>query len=224
MNQRLWLSLILVSLLLACQTQSAEEEKQAPSSLPERPYQMPKALKEIGEFAEVTFADTNELKQVLRFQLIDATGQVSNSHFEEVAQRYKKMMQSESSGPVPIIEINNSEKVMLLCNGRGFGGLLSAKLLVDRKIKQILKIEFGQQAESDDYAGELTKASFAARFVGKEITADGNTFGLLQGGERKIRGQSEIDGISGATVTSQGVINMMNKGLEQYAAYLFGNE
>ena len=104
------------------------------------------------------------------------------------------------------------------------GGLLSAKLLVDRKSKQILKIEFGQQAESDDYAGELTEASFAERFVGKEIVAAGNTFGLLQRGESKIQGQSEIDGISGATVTSQGVINMMNKGLEQYAAYLFGNE
>ncbi len=224
MARRFWLPLILTSLLFACQTQPAEEEKQAPSTPPERPYQMPKALKEIGEFVELTFADTSELKQVLSFQLIDETGQVTNSHFEEVAQHYKKMLQSESSGPVPIIEINNSEKAMLLCNGRGFGGLLSAKLLVDRKSKQILKIEFGQQAESDDYAGELTKASFAERFVGKEITADGNTFGLLQGGERKIQGQSEIDGISGATVTSQGVINIMNKGLEQYASYLFGNE
>ncbi|NRB54076.1 MAG: FMN-binding protein [Saprospiraceae bacterium] len=224
MNQRLWLPLLLVSLLFGCQNQSTEEEKPAPSSPPERPYQMPKALKEIGEFAEVTFADTNELKQVLRFQLIDGTGQVSSSHFEEVAQQYKKMMQSESSGPLPIIEIDNSDKVMLLCNGRGFGGHLSAKLLVDRKSKQILKIEFSQQAESDDYAGELTEASFAERFVGKEIAAEGNTFGLLQRGESKIQGQSEIDGISGATVTSQGVINMMNNGLEQYAAYLFANE
>lgn len=224
MTQRLWLPLLLVSLLFSCQTQSAEEEKPAPSTTPVRPYQMPKALKEIGEFAELTFADTNELKELLSFQQIDETGQVSSSHFEEVAQRYKKMLQSKSSGPAPIIEINNSDKVMLICNGRGFGGLLWAKLLVDRKSKQILKIEFGQQAESDDYAGELTEASFAERFVGKEIAVAGNTFGLLQRGDRKIQGQSEIDGISGATVTSQGVINMMNKGLEQYAAYLFGNE
>ena len=169
MTQRLWLPLILASLLFSCQTQSAEEEKQAPSTPPERPYQMPKALQEIGEFAELTFADTNELKELLSFQLIDGTGQVRSSHFEEVAQRYKKMLQSESSGPAPIIEINDSEKAMLLCNGRGFGGLLWAKLLVDRKSKQILKIEFGQQAESDDYAGELSETSFAERFVGKEI-------------------------------------------------------
>lgn len=224
MTQRLYLSLILASLLFSCQDPSAEEEKQAPSTPPERSYQMPKALKEIGEFAEVTFADTNELKQVLRFQLIDGTGQVSNSHFEEVAQRYKKMLQSESSAPAPIIEINDSDKAMLLCNGRGFGGLLWAKLLVDRKSKQILKIEFGQQAESDDYAGQLDETSFVERFVGKEIAAGSNTFGLLQRGERKIQGQSEIDGISGATVTSLGVINMMNKGLERYSSYLFGEE
>nr|MBX2877178.1 FMN-binding protein [Saprospiraceae bacterium] len=172
----------------------------------------------------VSFADTNELRQVLSFRLIDGTGQVSNSHFEEMAQRYRKMLQSEVSAPVPIIEINDSGKAMLICNGRGFGGLLWAKLLVDRKSKQILKIEFGQEAESDDYAGELTEASFAERFVGKEIAAEGNTFGLLQGGKRKIQGQVEIDGISGATVTSQGVIDMMNKGLERYAEYLFGNE
>lgn len=224
MTQRLWLPLLLVSLLFSCQTQSAEEENPAPSTPPERPYQMPKALKEIGEFAELTFADTNELKELLSFRKIDETGQVSSSHFEEAAQRYKKMLQSKSSGPAPIIEINNSDKVMLICNGRGFGGLLWAKLLLDRKSKQILKIEFGQQAESDDYAGELTEASFAERFVRKEIVAVGNTFGLLQRGDRKIQGQSEIDGISGATVTSQGVINMMNKGLQGYTEYLFGNE
>lgn len=221
MTLRLWLPLILAFLLFSCQTQSTEEEKQTP---PERPYQMPKALQEIGEFAAVTFVDTNELKQALSFQLMDGTGQVSNSHFEEVAQQYREMLKSEASSPVPIIEINDSEKIMLVCNGRGFGGLLWAKLLVDRRSKQILKIEFGQEAESDDYAGELTEISFAEKFVGLEIAAEGNTFGLLQGGQRKIQGQSEIDGISGATMTSQGVIDMMNKGLEGYSSYLFGND
>ena len=220
----LWPSLILASLLLSCQSRSTKNEKQAPPPLPERLYQMPKALQEIGEFAAVTFVDTNELKQALSFQLMDGTGQVSNSHFEEVAQQYREMLKSEASSPVPIIEINDSEKIMLVCNGRGFGGLLWAKLLVDRRSKQILKIEFGQEAESDDYAGELTEISFAEKFVGLEIAAEGNTFGLLQGGQRKIQGQSEIDGISGATMTSQGVIDMMNKGLEGYSSYLFGND
>ena len=206
----------------SCQHQAAEELKQEP--VPQRPYQIPKVLKEIGTFAEVTFADTTALKQAFTFKAIDQEGKISIIDFEQAAQLYKKRLKSDQSAQWPIFEIKDSEKVILVLNGRGFGGLLWAKVLVDRKNKQILMAEFGQEAESEEYAAELTEKSFADQFIGKKISADGNTFGLSQSGKNLIIGQQEIDGISGASVTSRGTIDMMNSGLSSYLPYLFGDD
>lgn len=222
MSKALFLPIILISLLWSCQNQAAEELKQEP--VPQRPYQIPKVLKEIGTFAEVTFADTTALKQAFTFKAIDQEGKISIIHFEQAAQLYKNQLKSNPSKQWPIFEIKDSEKVILVLNGRGFGGLLWAKVLVDRKNKQVLMAEFGQEAESEEYAAELTEKRFADQFIGTKIAADGNTFGLSQSGKSLIIGQQEIDGISGASVTSRGTIDMMNNGFSSYLPYLFGDD
>ena len=35
-----------------------------------------------------------------------------------------------------------------------------------------------------------------------------------------MKGNHEIDGLSGATITSKAVVEMMNEGLKSYATYL----
>lgn len=222
MSKPLLLFFILISLLWSCQNKPVDVVKQ--ESAPQRPYQIPKELQEIGKFAEVTFADTTALKQAFTFKAVDQQGKVNIIHFEEAAQLYKKLLKSDQSKQLPIFEINDSDKVILMLNGRGFGGLLWAKVLVDRKNKQILMAEFGQETESEEYAAEFTEKSFADQFTGKKIAAGGNTFGLSQAGKSLLIGQSEIDGISGASVTSRGTIEMMNTGLGSYIPYLFGGD
>lgn len=222
MSKQLLLSFTLISLLWSCQNKPTEVVKQEP--IPQRPYQISAALKEIGKFADVTFADTTELKKAFTFKKIDEQGEITIIHFEEAAQLYKELLRSVQSKGVPIIEINDSEKVILMFNGQGFGGLLWAKVLIDRKNKLILMVEFDQQAESEEYASEFTEKSFAGQFAGKEISLDGNSFGLSQEGKSLMIGQSEIDGISGASVTSQGTIEMMNTGFRSYLPYLSGDD
>lgn len=222
MSKALLLSFILISLFWSCQNKPVEVVKQEP--VPQRPYQIPKELQEIGKFADVVFADTTALKQAFTFKAIDQEGKVNIIHFEEAARLYKELLKSDQSKRLPIFEISDSDKVILMLNGRGFGGLLWAKVLVDRKNKQILMAEFGQEAESEEYAAEFTEKSFADQFIGKKIAADGNTFGLSQSGKNLIIGQQEIDGISGASVTSRGTIDMMNTGFSSYLPYLFGDD
>lgn len=222
MSKVLFLPFLLIPLLWSCQNQAAEEVQ--PEPVPQRPYQIPKVLKEIGKFAEVTFTDTTGLKQAFTFKAIDQQGQISMIGFEQAAQLYKKRLSSDPSGQWPIFELKNSEQVILMLNGRGFGGRLWAKVRVDRKNKQILLAEFSQEAESEEYAAELTEKSFADQFTGKKISSDGNSFGLSQSGKNLIIGQHEIDGISGASVTSRGTIDMMNTGFSSYLPYLFGDD
>ena len=221
MSKPVLLSFILISLLWSCQNKPAEVV--TPEPLPQRPYQIPKALQEIGTFAEATFTDTTALKQAFTFKAIDQQGKISIIHFEQAAKLYKKRLSSDPPTQWPIFEIKDTEKAVLVVNGRGFGGILSAKVLVDRKNKLILMAEFAQEAESEEYAAEFTEKSFASQFTGKKIAADGSTFGLSQSGKSLIIGQHEIDGISGASVTSRGTIDMMNSGLSSYLPYLFGD-
>jgi Na+-transporting NADH:ubiquinone oxidoreductase subunit C len=92
---------------------------------------------------------------------------------------------------------------------------------VDKTTSEITKVAFDHKAESDEYGADgITLSSFEDQFIGSKIDWTENTFGLHQSGKTLVDGNTTIDGISGATVTSQAVLKMMNEGLQKYSGYL----
>ena len=71
---------------------------------------------------------------------------------------------------------------------------------------------------------EINQSFFQDKFLGEHLfEADGNYQGLkvikgYKGGDNKEDG--EVDAISGATLTCNGVSDMLMKGLEPYINYL----
>jgi len=80
---------------------------------------------------------------------------------------------------------------------------------------------------SFDHAGETPglgaeikdNPSFAKQFGGKKIYRDGEyvSVGVIKGGAKNIA--YEVDGISGATVTANGVGEMLYRGIKYYEPY-----
>lgn len=85
-------------------------------------------------------------------------------------------------------------------------------------------IVFDHKAETPGLGAEIKEGFFTKRFIGEDIFNASNALEGLQvikgykGGEDKKDG--EVDGISGATLTCNGVTEMLTRGLSPYEKYL----
>ncbi|WP_339628593.1 FMN-binding protein [uncultured Maribacter sp.] len=181
---------------------------------------VPPTMIELGKFADVLLSDKSDINQFIDFKQIDTNQSVTAIDMNTAIALYKKMMKRSKSTSLPIFEIKNTEDVILPIQGVGFGGPIWAKVLVDRNTLEIKKIAFEHFAETDGYGAAITQSPFMDEFTGTKINLDKNTFALQKNMEKRIDDGVMVDGISGATMTSEGAIEMVNEGLKKYKAYL----
>lgn len=177
-------------------------------------------LKELIAFANLTLTDSTDVNELMLFKEIDSSGSILEIEMGRAVALYKKLMKREQVISYPIFELKDSNMAVLPIQGVGFGGAIWAKVLVDRTTLEIKKIAFEHQAESEGYGDAITQSYFESQFVGTKINLDQNTFALQKNMERRMDDGTIIDGISGATMTNNGVIEMMNEGMKRYRNYL----
>lgn len=132
-------------------------------------------------------------------------------------------MKPKTAGSWPIFEIVATQDITLFVQGIGFGGPIWATVLVHKETLRIKKIEFEHKAESDGYGAAMTQSLFDDKFVGTNIDLEKNSFTLQKYIEKRRDDGTIIDGISGATMTSQSAVEMMNYGLQKYRGYFRQN-
>lgn len=184
--------------------------------------ELPTIIMELAKFAESRFSDATNIDVLINFKTIDANGTVSSIDKEKAVDLYKAMTKPAQTSAMPIFEVQNTDTSILPIQGKGFGGAIWANVLVDNKTLEIKKVAFEHKAESDDYGAAMTQTSFEDQFVGTKINLESKTFSLQKAVEKAVDDGLNIDGISGATMTSQGVVDMMNEGLRKYRNYLVG--
>ena len=176
-------------------------------------------LQELLRFADISETNDRDAADVVGFKKMDINGDITSLDLEDGAALFKSFQGTESKQNRPIMEIKDSNKVLLMVKGKGFGGPIWAKLLMDATTHEILKVKFEHKAETEGYGAGITRSSFQNQFIGKTIKIANNSFALVQNGKEWIKGEQPIDGISGATVTSENVVHMLNEGLLGYARY-----
>ncbi|MBN2703220.1 MAG: FMN-binding protein [Pontiellaceae bacterium] len=104
-------------------------------------------------------------------------------------------------------------------SGKGLWGTLYGYVAVEADLETIAGITFYKHEETAGLGAEIEKAYFQDRFVGKKLYEAGlpTEFTVVKPGMAK--GDIEVDGISGATLTSQGVQNLLRKDAAAYADY-----
>ncbi|MFP2994620.1 FMN-binding protein [Spongiivirga sp. MCCC 1A20706] len=215
---------LLVLLLSSCKqrTNRTEQEESAKVEKERIVKILPKTLKEFGEFAGVIITDSTDIDQIIAFKKITQDGVISAIEMNQALSIYKKMMQPERQDSWPIFEIKNTNMAILPIKGIGYGGVIWAKVLVDRNTLEINKIEFNHQAESEGYGAAITQSVFEEKFKGAKVDFEKNTFILNRNVEKRIDDGVIIDVISGATMTSEAALEMVNYGLRRYKNYLKG--
>jgi len=218
--KRIFLIILFGSFLICCHQKPSAVVKDIEVTNEQTPYWMQFIILELGKIADSTFNDSKDLNSILSFKIIDTKGTVKPVSMEKAIKLYYSNTKNNSPLVYPIFEIKNSSKVILPVFGKGLWDKIWAKVVVDKKTFKVLQIEFDHKGETPGFGANISEPEFKSQFIGSILNLNQASYSLYKNYERLIKGDSKIDAISGATITSMGAIEMLNKGLLKYRVYL----
>ena len=107
---------------------------------------------------------------------------------------------------------NNLEKIILPIRGYGLWGTLYGYIAIDKDLNTIRGLEFYEHKETPGLGAEVDNPKWKALWNGKKIYKDGIIeIAVIKGKVDKSNKMADyqVDGLSGATLTSRGVTNML---------------
>ena len=133
----------------------------------------------------------------------------------------KKRPEGDRLLPVFIFDKEGEKYYIISIRGNGLWDEIWGNIAVEDDLKTVAGTAFDHKGETPGLGGEIKdNAAFAAQFVGKKfIDDDGNYTSIVvrKGGARNP--EFEVDGISGATITCDGVSEMLYRGIKYYEPY-----
>ncbi|SFU44116.1 Na+-transporting NADH:ubiquinone oxidoreductase subunit C [Pustulibacterium marinum] len=126
----------------------------------------------------------------------------------------------EQRFPLFIAEKEGSEYYVIPLRGAGLWDAIWGYVALDDDMNTIKGVVFDHKGETPGLGAEITQTYFQERFSDKKIEDEnGNFVGItvMKGGSQG--NDNAIDAISGATITSRGVENMIKERLEHYLNY-----
>ena len=126
-----------------------------------------------------------------------------------------------------VATIDGATKYVLPLKGQGLWGGIWGYIALDDDKNTVYGINFGHESETPGLGGEIVTEYFRSRFFGKHIKdAEGKvqSIAVLKAGKKDEAGREQVDAISGATITSTGVDEMLVKSLNEYVEFLTKEE
>ena len=127
---------------------------------------------------------------------------------------------------LPMYEDNSKNVVVLPISGKGLWSTLFGYFAIDsNNYSTVRGITFYKHKETPGLGGEVSKKWFQSNFIGKEIYKSNslNSVKVAKAGYADKNSLYEVDGISGATITSNGVTTFLLRDLKRYEKYFMRN-
>ncbi|MEF8787470.1 MAG: FMN-binding protein [Planctomycetota bacterium] len=151
----------------------------------------------------------------------DATAPELVDFFED------KLKESTVQG-LTVYKYSNAEgtAVAVLFRGSGVWGPIKGVLALEPDLRTIRGIAFYEQEETPGLGAKIATEEFTSRFVGKKIgppEGGPDEAGMKITPPGQAGGPTEVDGITGATMTSDRVEKMLNDVISEIVAKVNGN-
>lgn len=191
---------------------------------------------------EATAENAIELfeKYVTEEEVISAEGEVvaiyKNGKFEKGETRafdinlkeelYNKTKGKEYVLPLYIANVDGKKYFIFPLQGRGLWGQIYGNLALEEDLNTVGGAMFGHDKETPGLGAEIELPMFEHQFPGKKIFDNNGNFTsikVLKGASKILIGEQLIhgvDAISGGTITSNGVSEMLQTNLENYLPYI----
>ncbi|NDW12758.1 NADH:ubiquinone reductase (Na(+)-transporting) subunit C [Bacteroides sp. 214] len=120
-----------------------------------------------------------------------------------------------------VAEVNGSTKYIIPLNGSGLWGPIWGYVALNEDKNSVYGTYFSHAGETPGLGAEITTEGFQAPFVGKHIMKNNDlvSIAVVKPGQ-KDSDRDYVDGISGGTITSKAVENMLKDNLQQYVQFL----
>ncbi len=136
--------------------------------------------------------------------------------------RDKTLKDEDKSFPLFIsTDAEGKKSYVIPVVGKGLWGPVWGNICLDDDMRSIKGATFDHKTETPGLGAEIKQGFFIDRWIGEKITDDeGNPvkFEIVKdnsGAKEPVK----IDGITGGTITSKGVEEMVNRGLKPYIEY-----
>lgn len=151
-----------------------------------------------GEFVEGNAASFNQ-----RASAKDSATSIKLTPAQDKA----KIIRRSNIGLVYLVkEDNELTRIILPIHGSGLWSMMYAFLAIETDGNTIAGITYYDQAETPGLGGEVENPQWRAQFIGKKLfNADGTLAIKVVKGGAPADSVSGVDGLSGATLTSNGV-------------------
>ncbi len=150
-------------------------------------------------------------------EVVDGKVKKSKAFEVDLGKELKKGM-DEQSFPLYIAEKNDSTFYIIPLRGKGLWGPVWGYVSLEEDLNTIYGASFDHKTETPGLGAEISKEKFQKQFLGKKIMEDGS-FVSVTVTKTKAQGEHEVDGISGGTITSVGVSDMIDERLSAYLPY-----
>ncbi|MFH1297505.1 MAG: NADH:ubiquinone reductase (Na(+)-transporting) subunit C [Bacteroidota bacterium] len=142
---------------------------------------------------------------------------------------YNKKMGDPILSPLFIAEIQGDTLYIVPLRGVGLWGPLYGNIAFGPDFNEIVGADFSHDKETPGLGAEISTKEFSNQFIGKTIFDDAGKFTsvmVIKGGPSTLTPAMQIhgvDAISGGTITSNGVSDMVENCLENYISYIQNN-
>lgn len=133
----------------------------------------------------------------------------------------KALAEAPVNYPVFECNVDGNGKIVYVCPmvGTGLWGPIWGYVALEDDFKTIYGAKFDHKTETPGLGAEINQPGFQDKFVGQELNVSSETmFSVLKGGAPTD--VHSVDGITGGTITSKGVDEMLNRTLPVYVKYL----
>ncbi len=158
--------------------------------------------------------------------LVDEAGVMAAGYKEGTASsidmgKERKKAESEQIFPAYQFTGENGKKFYIVTvRGKGLWDEIWGNIAFEEDINTIAGVAFDHKGETPGLGAEIKdNKDFYTQFKGKKIYEDGKLRSVFvrKGGAKDP--VYEVDGISGATITADGVTEMLGRGLQYYEPY-----
>lgn len=145
----------------------------------------------------------------------------------DVVKEYKTLDKADRRYPLFIFEDNGQKKYIVPMAGSGLWGPIWGYMAINDDMTTVFGTTFDHKSETPGLGAEIKEAAFQERFIDKAIfkgNMEYESIEVVKGGVDVSNEPHKVDGISGGTITSKGVGEMIERTLEIYVPYFKGNQ
>ncbi|EJW90394.1 Na(+)-translocating NADH-quinone reductase subunit C [gut metagenome] len=169
---------------------------------------------------ELKDAEATFFKYQMKDMLLQSDGTLIEYAEKTFPTSFEKEAKENGHLHVFVAEVNGETKYVFPVYGAGLWGAIWGYVALNSDKDTVYGVYFSHASETPGLGAEIASPAFQGQFPGKKAIENGEVaLGVMKNGKVE-KAEYQVDGISGGTITSMGVNDMLKHCLSEYKSFL----